>query len=233
MLGQERVKAGLVRRRVHRRLVAEALELLEHPEIRREAIAGTLSVAAQQLVEVARALVSNARVIVFDEPTSSLTERDAERLFAVIERMRARGLAIVYISHFLEEVRRISGRYTVLRDGANGGLGADGRDDTGDDHRGDGRPRPDRHVPARAAHAGRTGARAERTGAEDRPQVRRRCGPPGRDPGHRRPGRRGPHRAAPRDLRARPGALGHDRGQGDQRQPLAAPGGGSRRDSGS
>ena len=82
-----------------------------------EAVAGTLASAAQQLVEIARALVSNARVIVFDEPTSSLTERDAERLFAVIDRLRDRGLAIVYISHFLEEVRRVAGRYTVLRDG--------------------------------------------------------------------------------------------------------------------
>jgi ribose transport system ATP-binding protein len=117
MLGQERSTAGVVHRREHRRMVAEALALLQHPEIRPEAIAGTLSVAAQQLIEVARALVSNARVIVFDEPTSSLTERDTERLFTVIERLRARGLSIVYISHFLEEVRRISGRYTVLRDG--------------------------------------------------------------------------------------------------------------------
>jgi ribose transport system ATP-binding protein len=117
MLGQERSTAGLVHQRAHRQMVVEALELLQHPEIRPEAIAGTLSVAAQQLIEVARALVSNARVIVFDEPTSSLTERDTQRLFAVIERLRDRGLSIVYISHFLEEVRRISGRYTVLRDG--------------------------------------------------------------------------------------------------------------------
>ena len=117
MLGQERVSAGLIRRGEHRRLVVEALDLLEHPDIRPESVAGMLSVGAQQLVEVARALASNARVIVFDEPTSSLTERDAERLFAVIERLRSRGLAIVYISHFLEEVGRISRRYTVLRDG--------------------------------------------------------------------------------------------------------------------
>ena len=117
MLGRERTAAGLIRRGEHRRLVTEALGLLEHPDIRPEAVAGSLSVGAQQLVEVARALVSDARVIVFDEPTSSLTERDAARLFEIIGRLRARGLAIVYISHFLEEVRRVSQRYTVLRDG--------------------------------------------------------------------------------------------------------------------
>jgi ribose transport system ATP-binding protein len=117
MLGQERVRMGMVRRGEHRRLVAEALNLLDHPDIRPDAVAGALSVGAQQLVEVARALVSDARVIVFDEPTSSLTERDAARLFEVIGRLRGRGLAVVYISHFLEEVRRIAQSYTVLRDG--------------------------------------------------------------------------------------------------------------------
>ncbi len=61
--------------------------------------------------------MSQARVIVFDEPTSSLSERDAERLFAIIDRLKSRGLAIVYISHFLEEVRRVARTYTVLRDG--------------------------------------------------------------------------------------------------------------------
>ena len=117
MLGRERSSGGMIRRGEHRKLVSEALSLLEHPEIRLGVVAGRLSVGAQQLVEVARALVSDARVIVFDEPTSSLTERDAGRLFAVIERLRARGLAIVYISHFLEEVKRLADRYTVLRDG--------------------------------------------------------------------------------------------------------------------
>ncbi|MBX6315722.1 MAG: sugar ABC transporter ATP-binding protein, partial [Isosphaeraceae bacterium] len=117
MLGRERTSFGLVRRREHWRRVAEALELLEHPEIRPEVVAGSLSVGAQQLVEVARALVSEARVIIFDEPTSSLTAQDAERLFAIIDRLQARGLAVVYISHFLEEVRRVAQRYTVLCDG--------------------------------------------------------------------------------------------------------------------
>jgi ribose transport system ATP-binding protein len=117
MLGQERVRAGMIRRREHAKIVAEALALLEHPDIRPEAKVGDLGVGAQQLVEVARALVSSARVLVLDEPTSSLSEHDAERLFAIVERLRARGLAIIYISHFLEEARRVAQTYTVLRDG--------------------------------------------------------------------------------------------------------------------
>jgi ribose transport system ATP-binding protein len=117
MLGQERTAAGWIRRREHRELTTRALDILDHADIGPEAVAGRLSVGGQQVVEVARALVSDARVLVFDEPTSSLTERDAARLFAVIDRLRKRGLAIVYISHFLEEVRRVAQRYTVLRDG--------------------------------------------------------------------------------------------------------------------
>ena len=124
MLGQERTRAGLIRLREHNRLARHALELLEHPDIRPETIARDLGGGARQLVEVARALVSDARVIVFDEPTSSLTERDAERLFGVIDRLRGRGLAVVYISHFLEEVRRVAQRYTVLRDGCSVGSGS-------------------------------------------------------------------------------------------------------------
>ncbi len=124
MLGQERVRAGLIRRREHRRIVREVLELLEHPDIRPESRVKDLGVGAQQLVEVARALVSSARVIVFDEPTSTLSEHDADRLFVLIERLRQRGLAIIYISHFLEEVRRIAQTYTVLRDGRAVAAGA-------------------------------------------------------------------------------------------------------------
>jgi ribose transport system ATP-binding protein len=123
MLGQERTRGGLIQRSEHRAIVLEALATLGHPDINPEARAGSLSIGGQQLIEVARALVSNARVIVFDEPTSSLTERDASRLFEVIDRLKAKGLAIVYISHFLEEVRRVAGRYVVLRDGRSVGSG--------------------------------------------------------------------------------------------------------------
>jgi ribose transport system ATP-binding protein len=117
MLGQERARAGLIRRREHRRIVGEVLALFEHPEIQPNAVVSELGMGALQLVEVARALVSSAQVIVFDEPTSSLTEMDAERLFAVIDRLRQRGMAVVYISHFLEEAQRVAQSYTVLRDG--------------------------------------------------------------------------------------------------------------------
>jgi len=117
MLGQERVRAGVIRRREHRKMVADALALLDHPDIRPEAKVGDLGVGAQQLVEVARALVSSARVIVFDEPTRSLSEHDAQRLFAIVERLRSRGLGVIYISHFLEEARKVAQTYTVLRDG--------------------------------------------------------------------------------------------------------------------
>jgi ribose transport system ATP-binding protein len=124
MLGQERTRGGLIRRSEHRRIVADVMETLDHPDMKLDAKAGTLSLGARQLIEVARALVSKARVIVFDEPTSSLTARDAARLFEVIDRLRSKGLAIVYISHFLEEVGRVAQRYVVLRDGRSVGSGS-------------------------------------------------------------------------------------------------------------
>src|SRR6185437_10355332 len=82
-----------------------------------------LSVGLQQVVEIARALVADAKLIVFDEPTSSLSQHDAERLFAVIGRLKASGVAVIYISHFLEEIRAVADRYTVLRDGRTVGSG--------------------------------------------------------------------------------------------------------------
>jgi len=69
------------------------------------------------LVEIARALAIGCRVLVLDEPTSSLTRQDVERLFEIIGRLKQQGKAIVYISHFIEEVKRIADRVTVLRDG--------------------------------------------------------------------------------------------------------------------
>ena len=80
-----------------------------------------LSIGRQQLVEIAKALSVDARVLIMDEPTSSLSEVEAESLFAVIEQLRDEGRSIVYISHRLGEVLRLADRVTVLRDGANAG----------------------------------------------------------------------------------------------------------------
>ena len=122
-LGIEPARNGLIRWRAMRDAAADALAQLGHPEIRPDAIVADLSPAAQQLVEVARALASGARVVVFDEPTSSLAHDDVERLFGLIRRLKAQGLAIVYISHFIEEVKAVSDRIVVLRDGSNAGGG--------------------------------------------------------------------------------------------------------------
>jgi ribose transport system ATP-binding protein len=107
-----------------RRKAAEAMAQVGHPEVPLETPVGRLSVAEQQLVEIARAVAIGSRVLVLDEPTSSLTRRDIARLFVLVRRLKGQGHAIIYISHFLEEVKEISDRYTVLRDGRVAGGGA-------------------------------------------------------------------------------------------------------------
>ncbi|TAL02361.1 MAG: sugar ABC transporter ATP-binding protein, partial [Verrucomicrobia bacterium] len=82
-----------------------------------------LAIAQQQLVEIARAVALDCRVLVLDEPTSSLTAKDIEKLFALIRKLKAKNISVVYISHFLEEVQAISDRFTVLRDGETVGSG--------------------------------------------------------------------------------------------------------------
>ena len=78
---------------------------------------GRLSTAQQQLVEIAKALSRDSRILVLDEPSAALGQRDLEHLFQVIARLKAHGVAIVYISHRLEEVFQIADRVTVLKDG--------------------------------------------------------------------------------------------------------------------
>lgn len=77
----------------------------------------TLSVAQQQMVEIARALSLNSEILIMDEPTASLTDKEIEKLFGIIEELRRKGVAIVYISHRMDEIFKISNRFTVLRDG--------------------------------------------------------------------------------------------------------------------
>ena len=117
LLGLEPTRAGWVDRSAARR---RALTLLEHfgrPTLDPDDRVADLPLAAQQVVEICRALAADARIVLMDEPTSSLQREDVDRLFALIRQLAARGIAIIYISHFLEEVREIASRYTVLRDG--------------------------------------------------------------------------------------------------------------------
>jgi ribose transport system ATP-binding protein len=93
------------------------LEEFGRPEVDSRAIVETLPMATRQVVEIARALASDAGLILMDEPTSSLERRDVERLFVAIRSLAARGVAVIYVSHFLEEVRDIAQRAIVLRDG--------------------------------------------------------------------------------------------------------------------
>ena len=123
-LGMEPARLGVIDRARTRRLATQALAELGRPDIDVGARVGGLSVADQQLVEIARAIAVGSKVLVLDEPTSSLGRRDVERLFALVRRLRAQGHAVVYISHFIEEVREVCDRVVVLRDGAVAGGGA-------------------------------------------------------------------------------------------------------------
>ena len=123
LIGSEPMRYGLVDRSRMRMLASAALAQLGHADIPPDEKAGDLSVAAQQLVEIARALAIGCRVLVLDEPTSSLGRGDVVHLFALLARLRSQGHAIVYISHFIEEVKSVTDRFVVLRDGRNAGGG--------------------------------------------------------------------------------------------------------------
>jgi len=107
------------RRRVARRLLDDA-----GCDAHVDALAGSLSMPQQQLVEIAAALGANARILILDEPTASLSNREVENLFGLIDRLRSRGVGMIYISHRLEELQRVADRVTVLRDGRHVETGA-------------------------------------------------------------------------------------------------------------
>lgn len=124
LLGVERTKLGFLDRAEQEHLAREALARLGHTETDLTARVGALPISLRQTIEIARAIALGCRVIVFDEPTSSLSHQDAEQLFVTIDALRAHGCAVVYISHFFDEVRRVADVFTVLRDGQCVGGGA-------------------------------------------------------------------------------------------------------------
>ncbi|MDR3376679.1 MAG: sugar ABC transporter ATP-binding protein [Ancalomicrobiaceae bacterium] len=114
-LGRETTLGGILDKAAMRRDCADVLKRLG-ARFRPETKVGRLSLAQQQMVEVARALSVNARILVMDEPTASLSSRETDRLFSLIRRLRDEGMAIIYISHRMAEVFELAKRVSVLRD---------------------------------------------------------------------------------------------------------------------
>jgi ABC-type sugar transport system ATPase subunit len=115
-LGQEQTTASFVRRRAERR-AAQALFQRLGVHVDPEMLCRDLTVAQQQIVEIAKALWLDARIVVMDEPSATLTPREIERLFDVIRELQAAGIGVIYISHRLDEIFNIANRVTILRDG--------------------------------------------------------------------------------------------------------------------
>lgn len=116
-LGWEPTRGPFIDHRAMRRRAAEMFAELDFP-IDPSAITATLSRAQQQMVEITKAFHGDMKVLILDEPTASLTDREVDHLFDFIETLKAKGVGIVYISHRMQEFARIADRITVLRDGA-------------------------------------------------------------------------------------------------------------------
>jgi ribose transport system ATP-binding protein len=122
-LGREPLKGGPLNLIDRARIEADTARLLKRlgVEVSPRTQLGELSIAQQQMVEIAKALSLNARLLILDEPTSSLTLAETQRLLAVCRELRAHGVSLIYISHRLGEVLEIADRVVVLRDGRNAG----------------------------------------------------------------------------------------------------------------
>ncbi|MDB6181793.1 sugar ABC transporter ATP-binding protein [Paracoccus fistulariae] len=116
MATHEPARFGFINDRKLRQMAAELVADLGLP-VNVDAKVGDLSIAQRQLVEIAKGLSHPAKVLILDEPTSSLSDSEADILFSIIERLKARGTAIIYISHRMEEIMRLSDDITVIRDG--------------------------------------------------------------------------------------------------------------------
>ncbi len=119
-LGREPHRLGILDRRTIYRQSATVLGMVGL-DVSPKTIVATLPIGKQQLVEIAKALSVNARLLIMDEPTSSLSAKETETLFRVVRELRGRGVSVIYISHRLGEVQQLADRVVVLRDGENAG----------------------------------------------------------------------------------------------------------------
>src|SRR3954464_5631557 len=122
-LGREPLRGGFLRLVDNKRMQEEARRYLKRLglEVRTDTPLSRLSIAQQQMVEIAKALSLDARILIMDEPTSSLTLTETERLLEVVRELKTQNVAVIYISHRLTEIEQIADRVVVLRDGANAG----------------------------------------------------------------------------------------------------------------
>ncbi|WP_046769940.1 sugar ABC transporter ATP-binding protein [Jiangella alkaliphila] len=127
-LGHELSSGGFAHRGETQKEAAQLLARLGHPEISPRREVGTLSAAGKQIVSMARALSHDVKLIIMDEPSAVLDQEEVGRLFKVIRDLQAEGVAVVYISHRLEEIREIGDRVTVLKDGRTVATGLPARD---------------------------------------------------------------------------------------------------------
>jgi ribose transport system ATP-binding protein len=117
VLGVENNSGGILRLRRIRERAREALGALGYEDLDPDTPAKNLTIAVRQVVEIARSVAEKSRLVILDEPTSSLTAADIAHLFSVMRKLKASGCTILYISHFLNEIREVCDRITVLRDG--------------------------------------------------------------------------------------------------------------------
>lgn len=117
-LGREPKKAGLIDYKKMNEMTAELIKKYDFP-LKPDTIVSNLGIGQRQLIEILKGLSSDSKLLIMDEPTASLSGKEAESLFAIINTLRKKGVSIIYISHRLEEVYRLADRLTVLRDGKN------------------------------------------------------------------------------------------------------------------
>jgi ABC-type sugar transport system ATPase subunit len=119
-LGIEPQDFGWVRKGEEKAKVREVFKRIG-ADINPDALCDSLTVAEKQLVEIAKALVREARILVMDEPSAALTKKEVEQLYLLIDDLKEKGIGIVYVSHRLEEIERVADRAIVMRDGARVG----------------------------------------------------------------------------------------------------------------